>query len=162
MVAERKNNNNKTHNFPFSQPSRSALHVVILRRKRVSRIMKTQSGTTTQSKCCKMFGCRSIKLHSSALLFSYDTAKKSLCSCTARMFIHMRLEEYCLWFLESLVCAKTGGIPFRGYTFGGVYIPCIYSHAWCTYCRRFRSLSLCPLSVERYYFPLFVDFTRAL
>ena len=102
MVAKRKNNN--TLNFPFSQLSRSALHVVILRRKRDSRIMKTQSGTTTQSKCCKMFGCRSIKLHSSALLCSHDTAKKSLCSCTARMFIHTRLEEYCLRFLELLVC----------------------------------------------------------
>ena len=56
----------------------------------------------------------------------------------------------------------TGGILFWGCAFGGVYIPCIYSHAWCTYCRRFRSLSLCPLSVERYYFPLFVDFTQAL
>ena len=28
--------------------------------------------------------------------------------------------------------------------------------------RRFRSLSLCPLSVERYHFPLFVDSTQAL
>ena len=82
--------------FPYSQPSRSALHVVILRCKRNSRTKKTQSGTATQSKCRKMFGCRSIKLYSSALLYSYDTEKKSLCSCTARIFIHMRLEEYCL------------------------------------------------------------------
>ena len=76
MVAERKNNNIKTHNFSI-QSSRSAVDVAILRSKRVSGIMKTQSGTTTQSKCCKMFGCRSIKLHISALLYSYDTAKKS-------------------------------------------------------------------------------------
>ena len=45
----------------------------------------------------------------------------------------------------------------RGCTFGGVYIPCSYSHAEWSYRRRFRSLLLCPLSVERYYFPLFVD-----
>ena len=51
MVAEKKNNN--TLNFPYSQPSRSALHIVILRRKRDSRIMKTQSGTTTQSNAAK-------------------------------------------------------------------------------------------------------------
>ena len=39
----------------------------------------------------------------------------------------------------------------------GVYVPCIYSHVRWSYCRRFRSLLLCPLSVERYYFPLIVD-----
>ena len=44
-----------------------------------------------------------------------------------------------------------------GCTVGGVYVPCIYSHArWC-YRSRFRSLLLCPLSVEFYYFPFFVD-----
>ena len=43
-----------------------------------------------------------------------------------------------------------------GRTFGGVYMPCIYSHARWTYRRRFRSLLLCPLSVQRYYFPLSV------
>ena len=32
-------------------------------------------------------------------------------------------------------------------------IPCIYSHARWSYRRRFRSLSLCPLSAERYHFP---------
>ena len=42
-------------------------------------------------------------------------------------------------------------------TFGGVYIPCIYSHARWSYRRRFRSLLLCPLSVERYCIPLLVD-----
>ena len=41
-------------------------------------------------------------------------------------------------------------------TFGGVYVPCIYSHAKWSYGRQFRSLLLCPLSVERYQFPLFV------
>ena len=45
-------------------------------------------------------------------------------------------------------------------TFGGVFIPCIYSHARWSYRRRFRSLRLCPLSVERYYFPLFGDTSR--
>ena len=54
----------------------------------------------------------------------------------------------------------TGGIPFRGCTFGGVYIPCIYPHARWSYRRRFRSLLLCPLSVERYCFLLFVDSAR--
>ena len=49
----------------------------------------------------------------------------------------------------------TGGILFWDCTFGGVYVPCIYSHARWSYRRRFRSLLLCPLSVERYYFPLF-------
>ena len=48
---------------------------------------------------------------------------------------------------------------FGGCTFGGVYIPCIYSHARWSYRRRFRSL-LCPLFVERYHFPLFVDSTQ--
>ena len=33
----------------------------------------------------------------------------------------------------------------------------IYSHARWSYRRRFGSLLLCPLSVERYYFPSFVD-----
>ena len=37
------------------------------------------------------------------------------------------------------------------------FIPCIYSHARWSYRRRFRSLLLCPLSVECYYFPLFGD-----
>ena len=35
------------------------------------------------------------------------------------------------------------------------YIACIYSHTRWTYRRRLRSL-LCTLSVDRYYFPLFV------
>ena len=43
---------------------------------------------------------------------------------------------------------------FVGCIFGGVYTPCIYWHARWSYRRRFRSLLLCPLSVERYYFPL--------
>ena len=34
-------------------------------------------------------------------------------------------------------------------SFGGIYIPCIYSHARWRYRRRFRSSLLCPLSVER-------------
>ena len=50
-----------------------------------------------------------------------------------------------------------GGILFWGCIFGGVYIPSIYSHARWSYRRRFRSLLSRPLSVERYYFPLFVD-----
>ena len=54
----------------------------------------------------------------------------------------------------------TGGILFffGGCTFGVVYIPCIYSHARWSYRRRFKSLLLCPLSVERYYFPSLVCF----
>ena len=49
----------------------------------------------------------------------------------------------------------TGGILFGGgCAFRGVNIPCIYSHARWSYRRRFRSLLLCPLSAERYYFPL--------
>ena len=52
----------------------------------------------------------------------------------------------------------TGGILLWGRTFGGVYIPCIYSHARWSHRRRFRSLLLCPLSVELYHFPVFVDF----
>ena len=42
-------------------------------------------------------------------------------------------------------------------TFGEVYLPCSYSHARWSYRRRFRSLLLCFLSVERYYFFLFLD-----
>ena len=59
-------------------------------------------------------------------------------------------------------CAWNGGYiyycghPFWGCTFGGVYTPYIYSHASWSYCRRFRSLLLCPLSVECHYFR-FVD-----
>ena len=41
-------------------------------------------------------------------------------------------------------------------TCGWVYIPCIYLHARWSYRRRFRALLLCPLSVERYYFPLLI------
>ena len=39
---------------------------------------------------------------------------------------------------------------FWGCTFGGVNIPCIYSHAGWSYPRRSRSLLLCALSVWRY------------
>ena len=42
----------------------------------------------------------------------------------------------------------------------GVYVFCIYSRARWSYRGRLRSLLLCPLSVERYYFPSFVDFGR--
>ena len=42
-------------------------------------------------------------------------------------------------------------------TLGGVYVSCIYSHARWSYHRRFRSLLLCPLSVELSYFPSFLD-----
>ena len=41
-------------------------------------------------------------------------------------------------------------------------IPGIYLHVRWSYHRRFRSLLLCPLSVKRYYFPWFVDYTQAL
>ena len=46
-----------------------------------------------------------------------------------------------------------GASFFEDVPFGGVHIPCIYLHARLSYCRRFRPLLLCPLSV--YYFPLF-------
>ena len=46
-------------------------------------------------------------------------------------------------------------------TFGGVYVPCIYSHARWSYRRLFRSLSLRPLSVDRYCFPLIVEVCKA-
>ena len=42
---------------------------------------------------------------------------------------------------------------------GGVYIPSTYSHARWSYRRRFRFLLLCPLSMERCYFPLYTAFT---
>ena len=70
--------------------------------------------------------------------------------------------SYACTHLCRRVCLKwrvympLGGILFWGWTFGGVYIPCIYSHARWSYLRRFRSLLLCPLSFARYYFPLFV------
>ena len=54
----------------------------------------------------------------------------------------------------------TGGIILWGCTFDGVYIPCIYSHDRWSYRRWFRFLLLCPLSVERYYFPSSVDFSQ--
>ena len=37
---------------------------------------------------------------------------------------------------------------------------CTYSHGGWGCRRRFRSLLLCPLSEERYYFPLFGDYTN--
>ena len=40
---------------------------------------------------------------------------------------------------------------------GGVYVAWIYLHARWSYPRQFRSVSLCPLSVEHYYFPSLVD-----
>ena len=56
-----------------------------------------------------------------------------------------------------LVIFKNVRMCLSGCTFGIVYVPCIYSHARWGYRRRFGSLLLCPLSIERYYFPLFVD-----
>ena len=50
-----------------------------------------------------------------------------------------------------------GAFFFLGWTFGGVYVPCIYSHARWSYYRRFRSVVVCPLSVKCYYFPLSGD-----
>ena len=38
----------------------------------------------------------------------------------------------------------------------------IYPHARWSYRRRIRSLLLCPLAVERYYFPLFAGSTQVL
>ena len=62
--------------------------------------------------------------------------------------------------LEMEGIYATGEIlSLRMYLRWSLYIPCIYSHTRRSYRRRFRSLLLCPLSVERYYFPLFVDFT---
>ena len=59
----------------------------------------------------------------------------------------------------------TGGILFFFFFFEDVplveFIHLVfYSHARWSYRRRFRSLLLCPLSVERYYFPMFVDSQR--
>ena len=51
--------------------------------------------------------------------------------------------------------------PFSGCTFGEI-LPGIYLHATGSYRRRFRSLLVGPLSVKRYYFPLFVDSTQTL
>ena len=39
-------------------------------------------------------------------------------------------------------------------------MPCVYLHARLIYCRRLRSLLLCPLSGERYSFRLFGDFCK--
>ena len=79
-----------------------------------------------------------------------------------RVPVHTYVAE-CAW---NGGCICHWGHPFWGCTFGGVYIPCIYSHTRWSYRRLFRSLLLCPLSVERYYFPLFVEsllmFTRFL
>ena len=44
-----------------------------------------------------------------------------------------------------------------GRIFGGVCIPCIYSHAGWSYRRRLKSLLLRPLSGERYHFLLLGD-----
>ena len=56
----------------------------------------------------------------------------------------------------------SGGIFFWGCTLLCIYVFCIYSHARWSYRGRLRSLLLCPLSVERYYFPSFVNFGRVL
>ena len=48
-------------------------------------------------------------------------------------------------------------VPPLRFCLGGVYVPCIYSHAGWSHRKRCRSLSLGPLSVERHYFLLFVD-----
>ena len=55
------------------------------------------------------------------------------------------------WWISLLGCFRlpvgapwiTGGILLWGCTLGGVYIPCIYSHASWSYRRRFRSLCCC-------------------
>ena len=71
-----------------------------------------------------------------------------------RMPVHTRVAErawnggcICPWGHPSLTM----------YFCWSLYTLCIYSHARWSYRMRFRSLLLCPLSVERYYFPLFVD-----
>ena len=48
----------------------------------------------------------------------------------------------------------TGGILFWECTFGGVYTPCIYSHARWSYVGDSDLCWYATLSVERYYFPL--------
>ena len=62
--------------------------------------------------------------------------------------------------LEMEGTYATGSILFWGCTFGGVFISCINSHARWSYRRRFRSLLLCPLSVEFYYFSLLGESTE--
>ena len=68
-----------------------------------------------------------------------------------------------VWFFArpSLVL-YLGTSFFWGCTFGRVYLdlPCIYSHDRWSYRRRFRLSLLCPLSVERYYFPLTSTWTQ--
>ena len=71
---------------------------------------------------------------------------------------HLLLPLLTWAFLSTIQCVVGAHIPrIWGCTFDGVDVPYIYSHARCSYRRRFRFLLLCPLSVERYYFPLFVD-----
>ena len=56
--------------------------------------------------------------------------------------------------------ATFDGNPFLRMYLWWSFIPCIYSHARWSSRRQFRSLLLCPSSVQRYYFPLFVDFGK--
>ena len=68
----------------------------------------------------------------------------------------------CMIFRSSFTRVVPGHIFFWGCTFGRVYLdlPCIYSHDRWSYRRRFRLSLLCPLSVERYYFPLTSTWTQ--
>ena len=50
----------------------------------------------------------------------------------------------------------------RGFTLGGVYVLCIYSHAKWSYRRRFKSLLLCPCLLSAVNVPMFVHSTQAL
>ena len=84
-----------------------------------------------------------------AELFCSVICSVCLCYCDVR-----QSAQYSFFRRDNKVILN---LLSRGRTFGGVYVPCIYSHARWSYRRRFRSLLLCPLSVERCYFPLFLD-----
>ena len=59
--------------------------------------------------------------------------------------------------LYNLINMSSMDVPLMGF-----YVPCIYLHAGWRYCRWLWSLLLCPLSVECYCLPLFVDSTQSL
>jgi len=48
-------------------------------------------------------------------------------------------------FHENMACKSFKWLLFWGWTVGGVYVPCIYSHARCSCCKQLRCLCLCDV-----------------
>ena len=89
------------------------------------------------------------------LFYIFKKTTKEITSCFSRTKCMQCLRHHIVMIYIIAYYSVHADILFWGCTFGGVYIPCIYSHARWSYRRRFRWLLLCPLSVDRCYFFFF-------